>query len=188
MNKKILEFQKQKCAKCDNKSTELCEIVTSRIDGHAYCKSFKEKSTVFRFMSKKEFEEFKKGQNLKNETIHQGKTNSIGFCFLNIEDYTPEEAVHFLSGIANFEVCALFETSETLNKTYGVYAKPIKDTDNILLDIINLLNGFNETFTATEYCTTEYSNKKFKLIKYSEDIWKQWKPEESQTELEWIEV
>ena len=47
---------------------------------------------------------------------------------------------------------------------------------------------FPQVFYATEYCTTEYSNKDFKLTKYSEDIWKQWRLTEEQQELEWIEV
>lgn len=188
MNKKILEFQKQKCSKCLNKDTELCEITISRIDGQAYCKYLDEEITVFRFMSKKEFNDYKNGEILKNDTIHKGRTNSIGFCFLNIDDYTPEKALHFLSGIVSFDVCAIFKTTKKLRNTYGVYAKPIKATENTLEDLMNIFNGFNETFTATEYCTTEYSDKNFKLIKYSENIWKQWKTREEQLKLKWIEV
>lgn len=188
MNKKITEFQKRKCDKCANKDTDLCEIHTSRIDGHAYCPNLKKKITVFRFMSKKEFESFRKGKTLVNETIHQGRTNSIGFCFLSIDDYTPEKALHFLSGIANFDVCVVFETTKELNKTYGEYASPIKRNGDLRLDLFNLIMGINERFTATEYCTTEYSNKDFKVIKYSENIWQQWQPSEEQSNLKWIEV
>lgn len=188
MNKRITEFQKRKCNRCANKDTDLCEIYISRIDGHAYCPNLKEKVTVFRFMSKEEFENFRKGRTLINETIHQGRTNSIGFCFLDINDYTPEKALHFLSGITNFDVCVVFETTKELNKTYGIYAKPIKATGNPLEDLINLFNGYNEKFAVTEYCTTEYNNKDFKVIKYSENIWQQWKPQEEQSELKWIEV
>ena len=143
---------------------------------------------VFRFMSKVEFEKYKNNFILKNNRKHDGKTNSIGFCFLNVEDFTPEEAMHFLSGIVTFDVCAVFETDEKLDKTYGIYAKPIKSTGNPIEDLMNLFCGFNERFTADEYCITEYDKKRMKLIKYSEEIWKQWNPRENQEELKWVEV
>lgn len=122
---------------------------------------------------------------LRNDTKHTGKTNSVGFCFLNAEDFTPEEALHFLSGIARFDICAMFETDKELNKTYGVYAKPIPLTGNLEEDMFNLIINFSNTFTATEYCTTEYNNKDFKLIKYAENLWEQWKPRGEQSEIEW---
>lgn len=128
---------------------------------------------VFRFMSKLEFEKYKNDITLINNKKHDGKTNSIGFCFLNIEEFTPEEAMHFLSGIATFDVCAVFETEEKLNKTYGIYAKPIKSTGNPFEDLLNLFSGFTDNFTANEYCITEYSKKTMKLLKYSEEIWRQ---------------
>lgn len=143
---------------------------------------------VFRFMSKEEFEKYNKNITLKNNTKHDGKTNSVGFCFLNMEEYTPEEAIHFLSGVVSFDVCAVFETEEKLNKTYGIYAKPIDPSGNIMEDMINLFLGFNVRFTANEYCTTKYNNKTMKLIKYSEEIWEQWNPAEEQSKLKWVEV
>ncbi len=142
---------------------------------------------IFRFMSNKEFQKFKCSNKLKNDKIHQGKTNSIGFCFLNLDDYSPEEAMHFLSGIVSFDVCAVFETKKQLNKKEASYAKPIDTTGNILTDIINLMNGWNEEFKVTEYCCTEYDNKTFKLLKYSTNIWQQWKPLEKQLKLKWEE-
>lgn len=189
MNEKIKEFQEDKCINCKNKHSSLCEIVTSSIDGHVYCKSFDDEITVFRFMSKREFENFKEGKKLSNNTIHKAKTNSIGFCFINIEDYAPEKALHFLSGIVSFDVCVVFKTKiKYLNKSYGVYAKHIKSTGNILEDLMNIFNGFNEKFKANEYCTTEYNNKDFKVIKYSENLWKQWQPSKEQQKIKWIEV
>lgn len=187
INKSIIEFQKQKCDNCINKKTDLCEITTSSLDGHAYCKNLEEKNILFRFMSKKEFEAFREGKTLINETKHQGKTNSEGFCFFNINDYTPEEALHFLSGIVSFDVCVVFETKRILKQTYGIYAEPIKEIGNILDDLIKVLSGQIKKFTATEYCTTKYNNKDFKILKYGENLWKQWKPEE-QTKIKWIEV
>ena len=46
---------------------------------------------------------------------------------------------------------------------------------------------YMDNFTANEYCTTEYSNKDFKLLKYSENIWQQWKPEEEESKIVWKE-
>lgn len=143
---------------------------------------------VFRFMSKEEFKKYNKNITLKNNKKHDGKTNSIGFCFLNMEEYTPEEAIHFLSGVVSFDVCAVFETEKKLKMTYGIYAKPIDPSGNIMTDMINLLLGFNDHFKANEYCTTEYSKETMKLLKYSEEIWDQWNPAEEQSNLKWVEV
>lgn len=143
---------------------------------------------VFRFMSKLEFEKYKNGITLKNSKKHDGKTNSIGFCFLDIEEYTPEEAMHFLSGIVTFDVCAVFETEEKLHKTYGIYAEPIKSTGNPFEDLLNIFNGFTDRFTANEYCITEYNQETMYLLKFSEEIWEQWNPLEEQTKLKWMEV
>lgn len=88
--------------------------------------------------------------------------------------------------IATFDICAIFETKEKLNKTFGIYAKPIKKTGNLAEDFMNLLSNL-KSFRADEYCTTEYSQEKMKLIKYSEGIWEQWNPIEIQTKLKWIE-
>lgn len=142
---------------------------------------------VFRFMSKVEFEKYKHNFTLQNNTKHDGKTNSVGFCFLDIEEFTPEEAMHFLSGIVTFDVCAVFETEEKLHKTYGIYAKPIKSTGNLMEDLLNVLGGFTDRFTANEYCITEYNKETMKLLKYSKEIWKQWNPIEEQTKLKWVE-
>ena len=38
---------------------------------------------IFRFMSRAEFEKYKNNEVLKNDTKHIGKTNSVGFCFLD---------------------------------------------------------------------------------------------------------
>lgn len=141
---------------------------------------------VFRFMSKEEFEKFNKGENLLNNTKHNGKTDSIGFCFFNIEDVEVKEAIHFLSGIVNFEVCAVFETEKNnLKEGYGIYAKPLKSTGIFALDLYEVLTN-REKMQRTEYSTTNYNNKKFKLEKYSENIWKQYSPfNEEQKDLKW---
>lgn len=96
--------------------------------------------------------------------------------------------MHFVSGLVSFDICAVFETSKELNKGYGIYAEPIRSTGNFAEDILNLMLGFNERFSATEYCTTEYSSKDFKLIKYIENLWGSWEPRKEQSELKWKKI
>lgn len=115
---------------------------------------------LFRFMSKEEFNKYLKGEKLINETKHIGYTNSKGFCFMNLEDYEPEYAYQFLSGIVSTGVCVVFETNEILTKSYGGYAEPYGD--------------FFDSFVSNEYCTEEYSNNDFKLIKYCYDFDEKW--------------
>lgn len=115
---------------------------------------------VFRFMSKVEFEEYMKGTLLLNNKKHVGQTFSQGFCFLDYNEYKPEDAVKFLSGIVNFDVCAVFETKKKLNKSQALYHLP---------------NTYPpKKFVANEYCTTMYDNQKLKLVKYAYDIYEKW--------------
>lgn len=146
---------------------------------------------IFRFMSYDEFNKYRSGKVMRSKRnhsiIHGSKTNSKGFCFLNIEEFTPEQAMHFLSGIVSFDVCAVFETDETLKGTFGIYAKPIESDDNMFELLLKLYSGWERSFEAKEYCTTEYDRRKFKLLRYSKDLWKQWNPAESQNQLKWEE-
>lgn len=143
---------------------------------------------IFRFMSIEEFEKYLNNETLKNETVQGGKTNSIGFCFLNLEDHAPKDALHFLSGIVSFDICAVFEVDEKLlNKTWGVYASPIKKIEDDLAYLINIFNGFHETFKTPEYCTTTYNKKDFRLVKYTTNIWGQYDLQKNQRELLWID-
>lgn len=115
---------------------------------------------VFRFMSKVEFEEYMKGTLLLNNKKHVGQTFSQGFCFLDYNEYKPEDAVKFLSGIVNFDVCAVFETKKKLNKSQALYHLP---------------NTYPpKKFVANEYCTTMYDNHKLKLVKYACDVYEKW--------------
>ena len=120
---------------------------------------------LFRFMSDEEYNKLTNNEVLFNNTKHTARTNSIGFCFMDYEQYKPEDAVHFLSGIVSLDKCVIFETNKELNKTYGEYAKPIEFTGNNGIDMINLFRRWEDTFTADEYCTTEYSLKDFKILK-----------------------
>lgn len=114
---------------------------------------------VFRFMSKDEFEKYKRGEVLKNNTIHNCQTTSVGFCFLKLDDFEPSYAYHFLSGIVSYEVCVVFETTKELKKTQGKYAVPFSHA-----------TGFFDSFIADEYCIDSYSKDDFKLLKYSYDF------------------
>ena len=145
---------------------------------------------VFRFMSKEEFDRLNNGEILINHTNHKKnglKTDSIGFCFFDEEEIDIKEAIHFLSGIVSFDICAVFETDKNnLKQGYGIYAKPLRMTGILALDLYNAMTN-REKIQRTEYSTTTYNNSKFKLIKYSENIWSQYKPMEEQKELMWKE-
>ena len=115
---------------------------------------------IFRFMSSEEFEKYINGEILINNKNHKGQTFSYGFCFLNYDEYSPKDAIKFLSGIVSFNVCAVFETKKKLHESRGLYHKP---------------NTYPpEKFVAKEYCTTLYDNQKMKLIKYATDIHEKW--------------
>lgn len=118
---------------------------------------------IFRYMSKKEFDKLIKGEILKNNTIHKGHTNSVGFCFMKVDDNEPRYAYKFLSGVVDDDVCVVFETNKKLTKSYGVYADPY--------------GSFFATITEDEYCTKEYSLEDFKIVEMAiPDFWKEeWK-------------
>lgn len=121
----------------------------------------------FRFMSKKEFDKLIKGEELKNNKKHEGRTGSKGFCFMKTEDNAPEYAYEFLSGVVDDDVCVVFETDKKLNKSWGVYADPY--------------GSFFSTITEDEYCTTSYDKEAFRIVrmampKYNKDKWK-WEPD-----------
>lgn len=110
---------------------------------------------VFRFMSHDELMEYLVGNRLYNDTVHKARTDSIGFCFLDIKDFTPEYAYKFLIGAIYPQVCAIFEVNENrLKKGYGVYHKPGGKTFDVL--------------KTDEYSTKEYGRSDFKLIKYTD--------------------
>jgi hypothetical protein len=158
---------------------------------------------VFRFMSTEEFEKYRSGKNLKNKTNHKKQnhrmTTSVGFCFLSLDDFEPEYAYKFLSGIITDDVCVVFEVDEKkLKQSEARYNKPLTDEeDEKEMEKLNLNGGFfdflistlqvmkdlnsNGCMMAKEYCCTKYNNKDFKLIKYAEPVFRQkfeWKGEE----------
>ena len=123
---------------------------------------------VFRFMSQEEFEGFQIGDVLLNNTNHKElgqKTDSVGFCFMDCEDYSPSSAYEFLEGIVSEDIVAVFEVDESLlTKSSGVYAAPLWWDD---------VSWFS-TMTVDEYCCTFYSNKDFKLLSYANPKYFEW--------------
>lgn len=132
---------------------------------------------VFRFMSLKEFMLLKEGKTLYNKTNHkkdynQG-TTSIGFCFLNLEDFEPELAYHFLRGVdmnykEPYQVCVVFETDEDfLVKGKGRYAKPLTDKEMLRMSIEEFFDFRKNSMIIDEYSTMSYNREDFKILKYS---------------------
>lgn len=134
---------------------------------------------IFRFMSYKEFEKYMNGENLYNNTKHKAKTNSIGFCFFDINDFSPEFAWRFLKGAIFPDICVVFEVDETLlRKGYGIYNDPDKT-------LYELMNFIPKMIRVSEYCTENYNKEVFKLVKYTTnklDFFKNYKS------FEWREV
>lgn len=129
---------------------------------------------VFRFMGKKEFELLMEGVILYNDTKHVGGTSSVGFCFMDSDEYKPMDAIRFLSGIVSMGYCVEFEVNMQLNESYGIYATPIEETGNYLIDFFNLYQRFNNKFKAKEYCTTYYNKELLKPIRYAQNITEIW--------------
>lgn len=116
---------------------------------------------IFRFMNYKEFEKYMNGENLYNNTKHKAKTNSIGFCFFDINDFSPEFAWRFLKGAIFPDICVVFEVDETLlRKGYGIYSDPNKT-------LYELMNFIPKMIRVSEYCTENYNKEVFKLVKYT---------------------
>ena len=135
---------------------------------------------IFRFMCIEEFRKYYLGETLINTRNHHElnqRTNSVGFCFFDLKDFKAEEAMHFLTGIVNTQICAIFDTDKKLKQTHGRYhslnEKPKLKVFSNYDDMIEYENAF----IATEYCTKKYSNKDFKLIKYTIPNWftNEWK-------------
>lgn len=131
---------------------------------------------IFRFMSIDEFRNYQLGKTLINTTNHNlaknSRTNSIGFCFFNLEDFKPETAFHFLTGIVNPQICAIFETKKRLKQTYRRYSNLYynKKTLKVFANYDDMIM-YESSFIAVEYSTTKYSKENFKLLKYTIPDW-----------------
>lgn len=140
---------------------------------------------IFRFMSEEEFNKYKNGEVLINETNHSekgGRTTSKGFCFLDYNKYIPEESFHFLTGLVNDSYCCIFDTNKPLNEGTGIYAdnSDLKQEEISMKDVFEMFERFITgnyegipRQEVKEYSTCEYSNKDFKLVGYAKpDLWK----------------
>ena len=116
---------------------------------------------LVRFMSEEEFTKLMNGEALVNNTKHAAKTNSVGFCFMPIDDdddiaHTIQFMYEFLSGIVSDDYVVVFEQKDAeLLKGYGVYADPY--------------GSFFDTMTMTEYSITQYNNRILKPIWFKKD-------------------
>lgn len=120
---------------------------------------------VHRFMSKQEYLALIDGKVLRNSTDHRRKdrkrTTSVGFCFFT-ED--PDQAVHWLSGIADLDYCVTLEVPDGyLIPSWGMYL----DDDGT--DLSRPMNYDELMRTAkfkkrTEYCRCLYSLSEVRIL------------------------
>ena len=115
---------------------------------------------VHRFMSAEEWRRLQAGQLLVNESKHRGfRSESRGFCFTTDD---PKEAIHYLSGNVDTDVCVTMEVPEgMLRKTKAIYRDTKSDLNPTMLP--TSLNDVPHV-EKTEYCCTRYSLDKVKVI------------------------
>lgn len=109
-----------------------------------------------RFCSLKEYEKFKRGEEVYNYTNHREEgrgSSSVGFCFFSGKVLTWARR---LNGIADFDVLITVSTSpEDVIQSEAYYYDRSKDKgDTFILPRMKV----------REYCTTHYSRAKFILI------------------------
>lgn len=121
---------------------------------------------VMRFMSHAEFNKYLTGEVLQNYNDHRARTDAIGFCFLDADEYEANDAYHFMSGVVSPDVCAIFEVEDAPFKTgTGQYADPSARLTSIMDALTN-----TQTIDVKEYSITEYSREQFKLVQYAQDF------------------
>lgn len=135
---------------------------------------------LLRFMSRSEFDKFRAGELLENtvnhSAVHQQKTDSEGFCFLDYDEHDEQYAYHFLSGIVSPEICAVFEIPDAdaakyLKRGEGRFATPG--------------GSFFESMMVTEYSTLRYHNKAMTLLKFCDDFNDRWAEDSHDRIFEW---
>lgn len=121
---------------------------------------------VMRFMSHAEFNAYLTGEVLQNYNDHRARTDAVGFCFLDADEYDPNDAYHFMSGVVSPDVCAIFEVNNAPFKIgTGQYADPNVPLRSFLEAMTN-----TDTIDVKEYSITEYSREQFKLVQYAENF------------------
>ena len=106
---------------------------------------------ILRFMSKAEAVMLSCGKTLVNKVDYSrnNKSTSKGFCFWIGDD--PKEALLYLGGIVNEEICVVFEADADLFRhSRGVYADPFGD--------------WFDTVTKEELCITSYNRKSVRPV------------------------
>lgn len=119
---------------------------------------------VTRFCSLKEFDAFKRGDDLVNNTDHykdgRGGSTSIGFCFSR---HRPEVCFEYLKGIVDTEICMILDfPDEYLSESIGKY----RDINKLGKD------GRYQPTLISELCCTTYNNRVARLIAYTDEYHK----------------
>ena len=125
---------------------------------------------VCRFMSEEEYQRYREGGLLRNETdqgtLWQG-SKAHGFCFFEVGPGhdTPEERMRYLKGIASMDRCVIMDTNEYMQKSVAKYRNPWIDYGRCLTDNV-------ATMTKAEYSTTAYSRRTHRLVRVGiPDVW-----------------
>ena len=138
---------------------------------------------VMRFMSSAEFEKYLTGEVLQNYEKHRARTDAVGFCFLDAEEYTANDAYHFLSGVVSPEVCAIFEVDNVpFKEGTGQFADPAANSLGIMA-IFDI-----STIDVKEYSITEYSRNEFKLVQYCDNFAWNFSDESFDRIFEWLTI
>lgn len=111
-------------------------------------------------MSAEEWRRLQAGQLLVNESKHRGfRSESRGFCFTTDD---PKEAIHYLSGNVDTDVCVTMEVPEgMLRKTKAIYRDHKSDKE---IDLLPTSLDEVPHVEKTEYCCTRYSLDKVRVI------------------------
>lgn len=127
---------------------------------------------VMRCMSREEFDRYRKGETLRNLSVHQGQaTDAIGFCFFPVSQAseTVEERIRYLAGVASLEVVAVFVTEPGiyLHRATGVYRNPKRGLEARW----TYESLARMTMRRTEFCTTVYDKETLRLVAYGTPHW-----------------
>ena len=130
---------------------------------------------VYRFMSRAEYDKYQSGAVLVSKIQHRRnrRTESVGFCFMAVEDYAPSEAYKFLRGIVSDQMLCVFEIEDleksSLRESCGTYAVPyswaLEAGDEC---------SYGMSFKAWELCTKAYSKETLKLV-YAKRVPESWR-------------
>ena len=120
---------------------------------------------LYRFMSREELRRLQAGQTVVNESRHKGfKTEARGFCFTPDD---PKEAIHWLSGNIDTEVCVTFDVPDgMMRKVQATY----RDTSRELPIALPMNSKDVAGIQRTEYCCTRYSLKQVRIVAVSSEF------------------